>query len=173
MAGAAHRRPALRRGTLAVRIRFALLLTVTLIAGACMPTRPSPRRLVGTWDRGHAFVTDTLVLAPDGRFLQVLHVKKHEVWIARGRWWVERDLEMEAYHRQRMPDFLTGSYVVLDSAWDFHGSEDHFDWTTEARTEGRGKQALRTHWEWGRDVLEFNPDIMGFTRRSRVAHLDR
>ncbi len=120
-----------------------------MIAGTgCSVKYESPEpQLVGTWSVWHDFVTDSLVLASDGSFLQSLAGRDHRRLRATGRWRRE--------YRE----------VVLDRAYSFHTLRfDDFEETLE-------ETRIHIAWEWGRMVLSFDPDVEGFTRRGppRVA----
>src|ERR1035437_7426872 len=125
--------------------RLMLLLTILLLAG-CAPAHPSKTQVAGTWKVQHNFGTETLTIATNGTFTQMLVEKNGRASQNQGHWELVPVAEK-----------VSGSQVLLHDALVFSTPFGERELDTH-----RADWKLEVLHEWGRLILCFNPDLPGF-----------
>ena len=120
------------------------VILVTVLALGCAPINPSPKRLVGTWRAEPPCGTEILELRADSTYTQRVLKPDDNLDTHQGRWSVEPS-----------KDRLVGARVM------FHGPIHYCLFGKQKTTDELG---LTAYWEWGRTVLEWNPDEPGYMR---------
>ena len=141
------------------RARFAVAGVALALAGcglgACVPLRPERMDLVGKWHARQDCGIEHLELRSDSTYVQRVEFNNGETARNEGFWTVRSRNVLEP-HRGFA---LRGGDVVLRRAMICCDPDGH----RYARPE-QFDLDLDANWEWGRPVLEFNPDLEGFTR---------
>jgi len=141
-------RSPLSRKPLGDRRVSCVLVVAFLCVGCAIPAQPTRQDLVGSWSVRHELGREDIELRPDGTFLQTLVDMSGQSRQLSGRW------DLAKGHNG-------GSVVHLESAISFN---DRIDRKTSLATAQPSSFDLYAVRDWGRLMLEFDPDLEGFRK---------
>ena len=120
-----------------------------MVLPGCVPISPSEQQLVGRWQVTWQCGTEGLDLRADSTYGQSIDYAVGGHATHTGKWKITpRESHLE------------GANVVLQDAMEFCTT-----FGEKLPEPERGDRRLQTVWEWGRSILEFNPDVQGFERQ--------
>jgi hypothetical protein len=120
-----------------------------MVLCGCVPVQPSEQQLVGKWRVTWSCGTEEVELKADSSYM-------HEIDFAVGG----HASHAGTWKVTPKESHLEGAHVVLQDAMEFCSV-----FGEKLPQPERGDRRLQTVWEWGRMILEFNPDWQGFERQ--------
>ena len=124
------------------------LLVAVAISVSCVPVELATDQALGRWRVSWRCGTEVLEFRGDGTFTQ------------QATWPLGTQTHTGSWRIRARTRSLEGARVILDSAWELCPSG--YELTHPRLVE----RSLSAHWEWGRLVLQFHPDIEPFVRET-------
>ncbi len=130
------------------KTRLFLLIASLVFFCGCVPLQPSVKQVSGKWRLARRCGTEHLELKADGSYVQEIEYANGARATQAGSW------SIEPRHSK-----LEGAHIILHNAIIYCSLGDDRLLNPEV-----ADISLETDWEWGRIVLNYNPDLQGYTR---------